>query len=107
MASESQRDNTLSALNLAIDVLNLTKEVSSIALAKAVFGSVVLLTMIRVRGLQFCDNAPPPFTLFQDSASNEQACVEQGLNYADLREAPSQGPNRDTSSEGSSGTLTI
>lgn len=64
MASESQRDNTLSALNLAIDALNLTKEVSSIAPAKAVFGSVVLLTMIRVRGLQFCDNGPPPIHAF-------------------------------------------
>ena len=55
------RDNTLPALNTAIDALNLTKEASSIdAPAKAVFGSVcVLLTTIRVRGLQFCESGLP------------------------------------------------
>ena len=51
------RDSTLSALNVAIEVLNIAKEVSSATPAKAVFGSVsVLLTMIRVR----------PFSLFQE-----------------------------------------
>ena len=50
------RDNVLSLLNVAIDILNLAKEVSSITPAKAVFGSVsVLLTMIRVSSLPFCD----------------------------------------------------
>jgi hypothetical protein len=55
------RDNTLPALNEAIDALNLTKEASSIdAPAKAVFGSVgVLLTTIRVRDIQFCDSGLP------------------------------------------------
>ena len=49
------RDGVLSSLNMAIDALNLVKEVSSIAPAKAVFGSAsVLLTMIKVRFL-FCD----------------------------------------------------
>ena len=53
MADESQRpkgrDGVLSSLSVAIDGLNLAKEVSSITPAKAVFGSVaILLTMIRV-----------------------------------------------------------
>ena len=53
MQSESQRPNeresVISALNAAIETLNLAKEISSIAPAKAVFGSVsVILTVIRV-----------------------------------------------------------
>jgi len=43
------RDGALSLLNLAIEAMNIAKEVSSITPAKAVFGSVyVLLTIIRV-----------------------------------------------------------
>lgn len=43
------RDGVLSSLNIAIDGLNLAKEISSITPAKAVFGSVaILITMIRV-----------------------------------------------------------
>ena len=54
MAAKSQRpkgrDGALSSLNIAIDAVNLAKEISSITPAKAVFGSVsILLTMIRVR----------------------------------------------------------
>ena len=46
------RNGALSALNTAIEAMNLAKEVSSVTPAKAVFGSVsVLLTMIRVRFL--------------------------------------------------------
>ena len=46
------RDGTISSLNIAIEAMNLAKEVSSITPAKAVFGSVgVLLTMVRVRFL--------------------------------------------------------
>ena len=44
------QDGALSLLNVAIEVLNLAKEMSDITPAKAAFGSVsVLLTMIRVR----------------------------------------------------------
>ena len=47
------QDRILSALNVAIEALNLAKEVSSPTPAKAVFGSVsVLLTMIRVSSLK-------------------------------------------------------
>ena len=47
---EKRRDDVLSTLNVAIEAMNLAKEVSSVTPAKAVFGSVsALLTMIRVR----------------------------------------------------------
>jgi hypothetical protein len=43
------RDNVLSSLNVAIEALNLTKEILSITPAKAVCGSVsVILATIRV-----------------------------------------------------------
>ena len=53
MSAKSQqpeeRDGAISALNTAIETLNLAKEVSSVTPAKAVFGSVsVILAMIRV-----------------------------------------------------------
>ena len=56
MAPGSQRqkgrDGLLSALNVAIEGLNLAKEISSPTPAKAVFGSAsVLLSMIRVSSL--------------------------------------------------------
>ena len=45
----NEREGTVSALNIAIEALNLAKEVSSITPAKAVFGTVsVILTMIKV-----------------------------------------------------------
>ena len=53
------RDGTLSSLNIAIEAMNLVKEVSSITPAKAVFGSVsILLTMVRVRFLVSHDRKP-------------------------------------------------
>ena len=52
---QKRRENALSLLNVAIEAMDLAKEVSSATPAKAVFGSVsVLLTMIKVRFL------PPP-----------------------------------------------
>ena len=57
------RDSALSSLNLAIEGLNLAKEISSITPAKAVFGSVsVLLAMIRVRALVFGHEMPQVHT---------------------------------------------
>ena len=69
MGTESQRpkgrDGTFSSLNVAIEALNLAKEVSSVTPAKAVFGSVsILLTMIRVRFL------PPGDEMFQVDMSS-------------------------------------
>jgi len=44
-----EREGAISALNVAIEALNLAKEISSITPAKAVFGSVsFILVMIRV-----------------------------------------------------------
>jgi len=56
MAADPQRpkgrDGTLTSLNIAIEAMNLAKEVSSVTPAKAVFGSVsILLTMVKVRFL--------------------------------------------------------
>jgi len=53
MEAESQRlkgrGSAISALNVAIEALNLAKEISSVPLAKVVFNSVsIVLTMIRV-----------------------------------------------------------
>jgi len=52
-----EREGVLSSLNVAIEGLNLAKEIAGIAPAKAAFGSVsILLTMVRVRFLPFCDD---------------------------------------------------
>ena len=59
MATKSRRpkgrENAVSLLNAAIDVINLAENLSSITPAKAVFGTVnVLLTMIKVY-FHLCD----------------------------------------------------
>ena len=57
-----ERDGTLSSLNMAIDALNLARDVCNIAPAQAAFGGAsALLTMIRVRGFRFCANGFPTF----------------------------------------------
>jgi len=49
------REGAISALNVAIEVMDLAKEISSITPAKAVFGSVsIVLTMTRVSFLLIC-----------------------------------------------------
>jgi len=51
------RENILPSLNVAIDALNLAKDMCSITPAKAVFDSVsALLTMVRVRFFRFRDD---------------------------------------------------
>jgi len=60
MATKSQRpkgrENTVSLLDAAIDVMNIAEKTSSITPAKAVFATVsVLLTMIKVRFSPFYD----------------------------------------------------
>ena len=51
---QKRQENALSLLNVAIDAMNLAKEVSSATPAKAVFGSVsIILLMIRVYFLLF------------------------------------------------------
>ena len=52
---QKDQDGVISTLNVAIDGLNIAKEIASVTPAKAVFGSVaVLLTMIRVSRLLSC-----------------------------------------------------
>jgi len=67
METDSQppggREGATSALNAAIQDTNLAENVSSIASAKAVFGSVtVLLTLIRVRFLLSCNDLLQVYT---------------------------------------------
>jgi len=51
------REGAISALNVAVEALNLIKEVASVTPAKAAFGSVsVLLTMIRVCLALLCND---------------------------------------------------
>ena len=56
------RDGALSVLSIAIEGLNLAKEISSITPAKAVFGSAsVILAMIKVlSSLLFCGDGLQP-----------------------------------------------
>ena len=97
MADDSKRpkgrDGILSSLNVAIDGLNLAKELSSPTPAKAVFGSVaILLTMIRVSLLLSC-NETSQVTHSQDTMVNEQDYVELGLSCADICRALERGMN--------------
>ena len=64
MEAKSQRPKgrpgALSALSVAIDALNVAKDISCIAPAQAAFSAVsVLLTMIRVSSLLFCRSGFP------------------------------------------------
>jgi hypothetical protein len=71
-------------LNVAIEDLNLAKEISGITPAKAAFGSVsALLAIIRVRSTH---SVEPSFLLMfiQDSMVNEQDYVDLGLICADI-----------------------
>ena len=90
---QKRQDNASSLLNLAIEAMNLAKEVSSMTPAKAVFGSVsILLTMIRVRFLPSSD-VYPRFTCDQDSMVNKSDYVELGLACADVCKALDRGMN--------------
>ena len=99
MATKSQRpkgrDAILSSLNMAIDTLNLAKELSSITPAKAVFGSVaILLTMIKVRDvLSSSAMGCSGLTRSQDTMANEADYVDVGLFCADICRALNRGMN--------------
>ena len=87
------RDGVLSALNVAIEGLNLAKEISSVTPAKAVFGSVgVLLVIIRVSSLPLHVGRPPAHST-QDSMANRIDHVELGLACADVCRALDRGMN--------------
>lgn len=85
------RDAALSALNGAIEDLNLAEEISSITPAKAAFGLVsVLLSMIRVRFLSAHVGRLLP-NCIQDSMINKMNYVELGLTCADVCKALNRG----------------
>ena len=85
------RDGALSALNVAIEGLNLAKEISSVTPAKAVFGSVsVLLVMIKVS--LFSDHVIRlAANCRQDSMANRTDYVELGLACAGVCKALDRG----------------
>jgi len=57
------RDGAISSLNVAIEGLNLAKELSGVMPAKAVFGSAsILLTMIKVPLLLSCNDVTQAHT---------------------------------------------
>ena len=81
MEAKSQRpkgrEGAISALNAAIEALNLANELSTIAPAKTVFGSInTLLTLIRV-----CSCSPA--TIFSRLTPNKDLTVD-GLDYVEL-----------------------
>jgi len=58
-----RRDVAVSSLNAAIDTMNILKEAMAMTPIKAAFGSVsVILTMIRVRFLLFCNDPLQAYT---------------------------------------------
>ena len=77
-------DGVLSSLNVAINTMNLAKDIVDIAPAQAAFGSVsALLTMIRVRFF-YSARTGFGFTCIQDSMTNELDYINLGLNCADI-----------------------
>ena len=90
---QKRQENTLSPLNMAIDAVNLAKEVLSATPAKAVLGSVsIILSMIKVR----FPSSPMiylRFTRDQDSMANETDYVDLGLACADVCKALERGMN--------------
>ena len=87
------REDAISALNEAIKALDLAKELSSIAPAKTVFGSInTLLTLIRV-----CSCSPTTifsrFTPNKDSTVDGLDHVELGLFCANICRALDRGTN--------------
>ena len=96
MDTDSQRpewrDGLFSSLAVAIEALDLLKEISSVTPAKAVFGSVsVLLTMIKVCFLFSSD--PSGLICNQDTMANKTDYVELGLACADVCKALDRGTN--------------
>ena len=88
---QKRQDEALSMLNVAVEAMNLAKEISSVTPAKAIFGSVgVLLTMIRVRFPPSPMSHSRP-TRDQDSMANKTDYVELGLACADVCRALDRG----------------
>ena len=88
----TKRDGAVLSLDVAIGLVSIGKEASSMTPAPAVFGvATILLTTIRV------SYAPPPRTRRsrlndgKDKLANEQDCVDLGILCADACDALRRG----------------
>ena len=91
---QKRQENALSLLDVAIEALNLAKDICGIPPAQAVFGSVsILLTMIRVRFPPPSDDLFWTLTCNQDSMANRSDYVELGLACAEVCKALDRGMN--------------
>ena len=85
------REGDISELNTAIDALNLAKDASGIAPAKAVFGSVtIILATIRVSFLPVL-LTDCSLKCTQDKLISREDCVELGLACSDVCTALDRG----------------
>lgn len=88
----NRREKIVSALNVAIEALNLAKEMSSVTPAKVVFGSVtVILVMIKVCMFFVLVRWMLIKETMQDSMINDTEYVELGLVCADVCTALDRG----------------
>lgn len=86
------KPEALSALNLAIDDVDLTKELARTKLARAVFGTVAfLLIMIRVSFPPFRSWTVRVYAHDQDTMINERDYIDLGLSCAHICEALERG----------------
>ena len=92
---QKRREIILSSLDVAIETLNLAKELASITPAKAVFSSVsVILTMIKVGfSCGFVSIDRGLIEGVQDSMDNDEEYVELGLACAGVCTALDRGLN--------------
>ena len=89
-----RRDDAVSSLNVAVEAMNLAKELSTILPAKDVFGSVrVTLKILRVGPFRFVLIDCRLNLCTQDSMVNEVDYVELGLACADVCTALDRGLN--------------
>lgn len=77
-SKQKRQEKVISLLNMAIETMNLAKEVPSVTPVKAVFGSVsVLLIMIRVRPPTqlFLTSIAPSYGEFLRSVAEHHVCT--------------------------------
>lgn len=87
-------------MDVAIEVLNVAKEISGIAPIQAALGSLGgLLTVIRVRSLLLYGGRAFDFMFVQDTMASEQGYVELGLSCADICQALDRGTDEKKSDE--------
>ena len=86
------RDGAVSMLNVAIEDLNLAKEISSFTPARDAFGSASgILAMIKVRTFLLSAAMSFSFKFSQDSMANEPDYIDLALSCAEVCDALDQG----------------